>query len=66
MATEPKDIGSDIYLTYQVKGKKPYTRHHRVWDAERFFMSQLESCVKQEPPVLVTLATQSDYRGQAK
>ena len=54
--------GRDLYLRYQTgKEKLPDIRCIRVWNAELFYRTTLKDCLEQEPPVLVTLATQTDY-----
>jgi len=58
---EAEQLGRDLYLKYQQAGKT-WIREHRVWDADRFFRSQLADGLKQEEVTLVTVSDRDEYR----
>jgi hypothetical protein len=51
-------IGTDLYLR---QGKGPI-QHHRVWDALAFYAAREAEGEKAEPPYVVTLCEEADYR----
>lgn len=52
--------GRDLFLRYQCP-KSNTVRHLRVWDALRCFNSEQTNAINEDPPVLVTLASEADY-----
>ena len=52
----------EIFLCYtSTQAGKRYIRSHWVWDAAKFYDTQVESGKKETPPVVVTLASKDDY-----
>ena len=52
----------EIFLRYtSTQAGKHYIRSHWVWDAAKFYDTQVESGKKETPPVVVTLASKDDY-----
>lgn len=59
----------DAYIRLEKNGKS-IINHHRVWDLDRFFASQVEQHsgknVNPEDRSKVSLATREDYQGARK
>ena len=52
----------EIFLCYtSTQTGKRYIRSHWVWDAAKFYDTQVEGGKKEKPPVVVTLASKDDY-----
>lgn len=52
----------EIFLRYtSTQTGKHDIRSHLVWDAAKFYDTQVESGKKEKPPVVVTLASKDDY-----
>lgn len=63
MNNQPEQLGRDLYLKYQQNGNT-WIREHRVWDADRFFRSQLADGIKQNNVTLVTVTDRNEYRSK--
>ena len=57
----------EIFLRYtSTQMGKHDIRSHLVWDAAKFYDTQVESGKKEKPPVVVTLASKDDYLAYKK
>lgn len=59
-------VGRDIYMRHTSKEGDSYVQQHRVWDANRFVLSQTEAALKVGGKAFVQQITREQYLKERK